>query len=113
MERSIFRTIYEHYFTDNVSCREDMDIETERKWVSDMFDAYEQTGFVDTFSTPFDLNHGQEKYVGQKFKVVRRLEEGKDPWDLCCLPAWVIKFDNGDTLEAYPEEICKAEKEEL
>ena len=112
MDKSIFWPIYDRYFSGDVSCREDMDIETERKWISDMFDAYEKTGFVDTFSTPFDLLPGQEKYLGQKFKVVRRVEEGKDSWDLCCLPAWVIQFDNGDTLEAYPEEICKVEQED-
>ena len=49
-----------------------------------------------------------DAFNNKPFKVLSRCKEGE--WDLECLPAWNIEFENGDTLEAYPEEICKLEQ---
>lgn len=62
------------------------------------------------FGTPYD---GERKYVGMKFMVlgrVKEITEDKDGADLECLPMWNIQFENGDTMAAYPEEICLAER---
>jgi len=71
----------------------------------DGFAMYEQTGFLDTFDSPYD-DHGEHN--GMKFKVVRRAT--KEECDLEAMPLWLVEFENGDTAYCYPEEICKAEK---
>lgn len=70
------------------------------------FNRYEKTGFLDTFDSPYETGH---KYNGMRFKVLSRCGEG---WDSECLPAWNIQLENGDKLEAYPEEICKSERDD-
>ena len=48
-----------------------------------------------------------------KFIVLGRVKYIKDDdsgADLECLPMWNIRFENGDTTAAYPEEICLAER---
>ena len=88
-----------------------MTIEQERKRVEMLFDKYESTGFAETFGTPYD---GERKYVGMKFEVIGRVkeitEDRENGADLECLPMWNIRFDNGEEMAAYPEEICLLER---
>lgn len=85
--------------------REDMTEEEERAFVEYWFNKYEETGFLEKFRQVYKET---EKFNGKPFEVLSRCKEGE--WDLECLPAWNIKFENDDTLEAYPEEICKLEQ---
>lgn len=84
----------------------DLTEEEERNYVNDCFDLYEYIGFSDTFQSPYEQS---EKDNGKKFTVLRRVSEEDDRADLCCLPLWVIQFEDGRVDQAYPEEICKAE----
>ena len=77
------------------------------EYVQDSFDLYEKIGFKDKFDTPFE---DFRKYNGKPFKVVRRMSYANDDIDLECLPKWVIRFEDGVEIDAWPEEICKAEK---
>lgn len=84
--------------------REDMTEKEERAFVEYWFNKYEETGFLEKFHSVYeetaDIN-------GESFKVISRCSEKE--WDLICLPAWIIKFNDGKEYEAYPEEICKLE----
>ena len=88
-----------------------MTIEQERKRVEMLFDKYESAGFAKTFGTPYE---GERKYVGMEFKVIGRVkdiaEDKENGADLECLPMWHIRFDNGEEMAAYPEEICLLER---
>ena len=103
MEGINMRTIKE-LLDSNVS-RKEMTVEEERAFVNYWFDQYEETGFLDKFHQVYDET---EKFNGKPFKVLSRCKEGE--WELGFLPAWNIEFENGDTLEAFPEEICKLEQ---
>jgi len=84
--------------------RENMTIEQEKKFVNDCFDAYEKEGFSNIFWTPYDALNNR---IGQNFSVIRRVQEGEE--DLRSLPMWCIKFEDGHTSPAYPEEIILSE----
>ena len=64
-----------------------------------------RTDCFDTFDSPYE---DKSKFNGKPFKVVRRMSYTEDNIDLECLPKWIISID-GEEIEAYPEEICKAE----
>lgn len=109
---SNFKELYQAYGLDNhTRTRDGLSHDEERYFVSDCFDLYERIGFADTFGTPYT---GEKKYVGMKFAVIDRVHEltesHPDGADLACLPMWNIQLENGDTLSAYPEEICLAER---
>ena len=82
--------------------RENMTVEEERMFVEYWFNNYEETGFLEKFHQVYDET---DAFNNKPFKVLSRCKEGE--WNLECLPAWNIEFENGETLEAYPEEICK------
>lgn len=84
--------------------RSDMSEEREKEFVEDCFSCYESEGFAKKFWTPFE-SHRKRK--GQTFEVVRRLTE--EDCDLCILPMWNIKFEDGIVTGAYPEEIIPRE----
>lgn len=94
--------------------RDKMSLEKEREFVEDCFKLYEQEGFSSAFSevfwSPYD---DQKQYIGEKFTVLGRVkeysEETKEGNDLECLPMWKIQFENGDIIDAYPEEIIPSE----
>lgn len=90
----------DEYFT-----REQMTEERELEWVEYCFEAYEADGFAETYHTPFKQ---YEEFEGKPFTVVKRLNEYDA--DLCSLPMWIIKFEDGNTLAAWPEEICNTER---
>ena len=76
-------------------------------YVNDCFDMYETEGFCDTFESPYE---SLIKHNGKKFSVVRRCSTD-DGFDIGALPAWKIKFEDGEEIEAMPEEICKIERQ--
>lgn len=107
-----FMELYKKYGLNNPNkSRENLPEAEKRKFVSDCFDTYEHIGFAETFRTPYEE---EQKYVGMKFKVINRVKDitkdSDNGADLECLPMWNIKFENGDTMSAYPEEICLAER---
>ena len=81
--------------------------EEELELVEDAFEMYEQTGFLDTFESPYD----DKSKNGLPFKVIRRASYVQDDIDLEYLPQWVIEFENKEQMFCYPEEICKIEKQ--
>lgn len=93
-------------FADPSFTRQDMCPEREREFVNDCFDAYESGGFADVFQSCW----AEKVYNGMKFEVVGRIPEynGGNQYgaDLECLPMWKIRLENGELLDAYPEEIC-------
>lgn len=75
-----------------------------REFIAYWFDQYERTGFSAVFDSPYTF---QAQYKGQRFEVLGRC--GEDTHDLEVLPAWNIRLECGDEIEAYPEEICELE----
>lgn len=99
------------YFGDGEINRNNLDHETEKRFIDDVYAIYEEYGFASRFESPFNLYPEQQEHEGQTFEVIGRVEEGPN-WDLESLPAWNIKFADGFTMEAYPEEICRYDKED-
>ena len=86
----------------------EISFEDELRYRTDCFDTYEGIGFTDTFDSPYE---DKEKFNGKPFKVVRRMTHTEpDNVALECLPKWIISID-GEEIDAYPEEICKAESD--
>lgn len=74
-----------------------------KEYVDDAFALYESEGFhTDFFASQYTDSKG---YNGSKFEVIRRCTT-EDNFDLESLPAWVIRFEDGVEIEAFPEEIC-------
>ena len=76
------------------------------KYLEDCYSMYEETGFTPTFKSIYSSYPKQ--YNGLHFKVLRRATP-EDGFDLECLPAWEVEFENGERFICFPEEICKAE----
>lgn len=81
--------------------------EEELELVEDAFEMYEQTGFLETFESPYD----DKSKNGLPFKIIRRASYVQDDIDLEYLPQWVIEFENKEQMFCFPEEICKIEKQ--
>ena len=77
------------------------------EYANDCFDMYETEGMCDTFESPYD---SLKKYNGMTFTIVRRCTMD-DGYDCETLPTWRIKLSNGEEIDAYPEDICKIERE--
>ena len=88
----------------NLNTEEGLSLEEMHMYVQDSFDLYEKLGFKDEFDTPYE---DYRKYNGKSFEVVRRMSYADDNIDLECLPKWIIRFEDGAEIEAWPEEICK------
>lgn len=74
-----------------------------REYIEDCFNMYETEGFhTDRFNAQYKRDL---PYKDKPFEVVRRCTEG-DVILFELLPAWDIKFEDGTTIIAYPEEIC-------
>lgn len=80
--------------------RDEMTQEQEREYIDDLFDFYEGEGFAKVF---WSMGGDFEEYYNKPFKVIDRLTEKK--CDLECLPMWKIKFEDGEIIHAYPDEI--------
>ena len=76
-----------------------------KAFVNDCFDTYEYIGFAETFDSPYE---DCEHLKGMRFTVISKLNE--ESADLEVLPMWKIRFENGEEIDAYPEEICLAER---
>lgn len=85
--------------------RENMTEEMERNFVEDCFSCYEAEGFSQVFWSPFS---GHEERFGEAFEVIGRCSES-DKFDLCVLPMWNIRFQDGTIVAAYPEEIIPSQ----
>lgn len=70
------------------------------------FNLYEKEGFAKRYWTPYSDDY-LSKFVGKPFEVVRRLD--MDDYDIETLPGWMIRFEDGVQIEAYPEEIIPSE----
>lgn len=82
-----------------------MDYETSEEYMSDLYDAYESSGFVPFLkSSRYDKEHD-----GEKFTVISRVNTDDPDWDYESLPAWRIMFEDGTEYYAFPEEICFCE----
>lgn len=99
----VWKAFHEKWGEDTVD-RNMMDGETHLSFVEDLYDAYEATGFVPFFQAI----SGNDGYDGNRFDVVGRVPTDDPNWDLENLPAWRISFDDGNEIEAFPEEICFA-----
>lgn len=85
--------------------REEMTEEQEKEWLEDCYSLYEREGFARCF---WSCGGDYKEYHEKPFKVIRRTEE-KDGFDMECLPAWRIQFEDGEFLDAYPDEIIPSE----
>jgi hypothetical protein len=54
------------------------------------------------FESPYDQ---YETRNGQHFEIVREISEADELHDAEVLPMYVIRFDDGCEIEAWPEEI--------
>lgn len=81
--------------------REEMTREQEKEWIEDCYSLYEKEGFARCF---WSCGGDYKEYHEKPFKVLRRTKES-DGFDMECLPAWRIEFEDGKLLDAYPDEI--------
>ena len=88
--------------------KDTLEYEQMKEFIGDCYALYEETGFLETFDSPYDDN-GEHNVM--RFEVVRRSKEydGTDEGevDLEAMPIWLVRFENGDEALCYPEEICK------
>lgn len=84
--------------------RDDLSTEEEKQYIKDCFSLYEKEGFARFFWSQDD---DYKEYINKSFEVINRCSE--QDVDLCCLPMWNIKFENGAEIAAYPEEIIPSE----
>lgn len=94
---------------------EDVPEKLQDEYLADAFAMYEEGGFTERFASPYD---GEKKHDGRKFTVERRAtypkaddSDGDYECDLTAGPMWLIRFDGGEEHFAYPEEICRLERE--
>lgn len=87
--------------------RDDMDEETEKRYVKDCFYLYEKEGFSSVFWTPYDDYNNRN---GQKIEVIGRCNN--ENINLRYLPMWNIRFPDGEVLVVGPEEIIPSEMKE-
>lgn len=85
--------------------RDNMSEETEREFVSHCYRLYKNEGFSKIFWTPYE---DQCEHIGKSFVVVKELWDYKY-MELECLPIWLIRFDTGEEIQAYAEEIIPSE----
>lgn len=88
--------------------RYEMDPSEEKQFADELFDAYEASGFVKKLPSFEDgwFYPEDAKYHGQPFHIVKRCDPSNV--DLSELPAWIIEFEDGHCMTAYPDEICLA-----
>lgn len=88
--------------------RDQLSEKDEKAYVNKTFKIYEEVGFEPVLPNVSGLNEEDVPYIGKPFKVTGRCKAPE--WDLECLPAWNIEFEDGHKMEAYPEEICIFER---
>lgn len=86
--------------------RDFMTEEREREFVNDYCNCCEAEGFNNVYWSPYTE---WENYYGKPFKVIKRATEREN--DLEVLPMWIIQFEDGKRIQAYPEEIVTSEME--
>lgn len=98
------RTI-EELLAQNVD-RYDMSEEEAALFINYWFEEYERTGFCETFHAIYG---DFKEYDGKRFAVVERCNELNADFD--ALPMWKIRFGDEKVICAFPEEICRLERE--
>jgi len=88
--------------------RDQLSEKDEKAYVNKAFKIYEEVGFEPVLPDVSGLNEEDVPYIGKAFKVTGRCKAPE--WDIECLPAWNIEFEDGHKMEAYPEEICIFER---
>lgn len=88
--------------------RDQLSEQDEKAYVNKAFKIYEEVGFEPVLPDVSGYNEEDVPYIGKPFKVTGRCKAPE--WDLECLPAWNIEFEDGHKMEAYPEEICIFER---
>ena len=88
--------------------RDQLSEKDEKAYVNKAFKIYEEVGFEPVLPDVSGYNEEDVPYIGKPFKVTGRCKAPE--WDLECLPAWNIEFEDGHKMEAYPEEICILER---
>lgn len=58
--------------------------------------------FKDTFSTQHDQYAARD---GQPFEVVEKITEANDKFDAEVLPMYRIRFEDGEVIDAFPDEV--------
>ena len=90
--------------------RDEMTEDQEKEFVGDCFKCYEGEGFAKRF---WSIGDDYAERRGKPFRVIGRVpvsdELHPNGGDLECLPMWIIQFEDGFELEAYPEEIVPRE----
>lgn len=90
--------------------RDEMTEDQEKEFVGDCFECYEGEGFAKRF---WSIGDDYAERCGKPFRVIGRVpvydELHPNGGDLECLPMWIIQFEDGFELEAYPEEIVPRE----
>ena len=84
--------------------------ENMREYLDDLFSAYENDGFEDTYA---DYYGAEPDLDGEPIEVIGRvplIEDDPNGEDVSFLPLWKVRFRNGAILNCYPEEICSCER---
>ena len=69
----------------------------------DVTEECESTSEVgDVFNSPYDQYKDRN---GQTFVIVRKITEEEEDYDFETLPVYIIRFQDGEEITAYPEEI--------
>ena len=85
--------------------RSELGFDDELCYLENALDIYEGIGFAETFESPYE---DYSRCNGMKFEVIRRMSDVEV--DTIVLPKWLIRVEDGTEIEAYPEEICLAER---
>jgi hypothetical protein len=56
----------------------------------------------EAFQTPFQQYRERD---GQPFTIVRKIEEPNSDYDAESLPMYVIRFNDGEVIDAWPVEV--------
>ena len=89
--------------------RSEMTFDEEVRYVNDCYNTMELY-LKSVYESPFT---DYSQYNGKPFRIVRRMSLQEDNVDISVLPKWIIAFDDGVQIEAYPEEICNDMSEPL
>ena len=81
---------------------EEMTEEKKQRYNNALFELYESEGFADTFKTRYS---DSKRHNGKHFYVVRRARENDGVNCDLQLPMWIVRFKDGSTWPAFPEEI--------
>ena len=68
----------------------------------DWWSSHPRAGTMARFESPYDQYRERN---GQTIEIVRRIEEADAEHDEEVLPMFIVRFEDGEEIEAWPEEI--------